>query len=493
MKKTILFFILAILLLPTVALAVDTANLAPEFNPLCWKEPECNAERKQISPGATGSGWIQGRPPCDKESWGMCLPSSATVTSIAFGGQTKFENIGDFIKYNYNLALGIAGILAAIMIAVAGIQWVTSGGNSEMITSAKKRIGGSIIGLVIAYLSFTILNTINPSLVNLTLPQAWMIRPFKIGPEWCRDSEAKSFMFAAANGTVLTPDKLAELIKTPKYDQVNKDKFMCGNQFLPDGSGQMTCKGSYCDTKGQICLPLTLKDGKIKNEASCQDGTFMAKFSINLGLMGTLKQAVKEAMPWYIPSGADVTQDWLADKFDLIPVCQGKDGTFPSYMHTQVGDGDGINGMRWSGDKDVSIVSNQGQPYKEYYVLFKHVPLSDTEIRSQAAWLEGGSYWNKAIGNEDTLNSLACDGVLNGKLVGYFLRTWFDIKNSPREATFFASSKKSDTFQSFDYNGFVTLDEIKKGIINSTIDAQALENMVNDKSTGVIIRDKSFY
>ena len=473
--------------LPTMALAVDTASLTPEFNPMCWKQAECNAERKQISPGAVDNGWVQGKPPCDKEGWGMCLPSSVTVTSIAFGGKSKFENIGDFIKYNYNLALGIAGILAAIMIAVAGIQWVTSGGNSEMITSAKKRIGGSIIGLLIAYLSYTILTTINPSLVNLTLPQAWMIRPQKDVPEWCRDTEAKSFMFAAANGVTLTPDKLTELMKAPKYDQVNKDKFMCGNQYFPEGSGTITCKGSNCDTKGQICLPLTLKDGQVKKEASCQDGTFMVKFSINLGAIGTLKQAIKEAMPWYIPSGADVTKDWLLQKFDLIPVCQGKDGAFPNYLSTELGDGDGKKGMRWSGSKDVLIVPNQGPMYKEYYVLFKHVPLSDADIRSQAAWFEGGSYLNQAIGNEDTLNSLACDGS-NGKLVGYFLKTWFDVRNSGVDATFFVSSKKTDIFQSFDYNGFITLDEIKKGVINSTIDAQSLENMVNDKNTGVIIR-----
>ena len=49
---------------------------------------------------------------------------------------------------------------------MAGFQWTISGGNTDMISSAKKRIGNGVIGLVIALGSYTLLFAINPELVN---------------------------------------------------------------------------------------------------------------------------------------------------------------------------------------------------------------------------------------------------------------------------------------------------------------------------------------
>lgn len=71
--------------------------------------------------------------------------------------------IGSF--YNYGLA--IVGILATIILMGAGLIWLTSGGDSGKISKAKNLISGSIVGLIILLISWTILNTINPKLVNL--------------------------------------------------------------------------------------------------------------------------------------------------------------------------------------------------------------------------------------------------------------------------------------------------------------------------------------
>ena len=269
MKKTILFLSIFSLFLIVVPAKAD---VNPELNPVCWHQQPCEAQRKILGADPKSTGWVSGSAPCDLSGWGKCLPPLSTNTNISFGGQTKFESIGQFLKYNYNLALVVAGILAAIMIAVAGIQWTTSGGNSEMITSAKKRIGGALIGLTIAYLSYTILNTVNPALVNLQLPQPFLIRAIQmIVGKNCVDLESKikvapvkdskesppesayldPFKELATSTICATDTNDAESINPLREDLTN-----CGQSYMIKDSGGMTCVGSKCVT-GKVC-----RDGK---------------------------------------------------------------------------------------------------------------------------------------------------------------------------------------------------------------------------------------
>jgi hypothetical protein len=187
-----------------------------ELNPICWPKDECLEMRKRIL-DATGiqkdeyiekqaeEGWIINESPCNKKDWGKCLPANLTRTEINFGGKNTFTNVGEFLQTNYNYLLGIASVLAVGMIVIAGFQWVVSAGNSEAISSAKKRITGAIVGMFIAYMSYFILNTINPALVSLRLPQTWLVRPQILAAEMC-DSVADGTKLAyAGQGGVLLP------------------------------------------------------------------------------------------------------------------------------------------------------------------------------------------------------------------------------------------------------------------------------------------------
>lgn len=48
-----------------------------------------------------------------------------------------------------NIVLGFIGLIVLIIVIVAGIEWMTSGGNSDKISSAKKRMIAGVIGLAI--------------------------------------------------------------------------------------------------------------------------------------------------------------------------------------------------------------------------------------------------------------------------------------------------------------------------------------------------------
>ena len=70
-------------------------------------------------------------------------------------GQGEFEAIMTNI---INTILIVLGMIAVIMIIVGGIRYTTSNGDSSQIQSAKNTIMYAVIGLVVAILSFAIVN-----------------------------------------------------------------------------------------------------------------------------------------------------------------------------------------------------------------------------------------------------------------------------------------------------------------------------------------------
>lgn len=283
MKKYLFLIIFFSLITPVVASAAN-APLDASFNPLCWQKKECDDTRAKFGGNDKTEGWVAGDP-CNKEGWGRCLPVGKSVTEISFGGKKEFANIGEFIKTNYNLGLTIAGILALIMIVVAGVQWTTSGGNSEMISGAKKRITGALTGLLIAYLSYVILNTVNPAMVNLRLPQIWMIRQQVLATGFC-DAMPTSTKFAVAaepgkevNKDDYTKVKSFDYSYNPK-DEKFQEHFKCGNKLFFEGGVGQTCTGQICP-QFQVCTG----DSKM---SACQKGVLAIKIAPEntFGLVG---------------------------------------------------------------------------------------------------------------------------------------------------------------------------------------------------------------
>jgi len=79
------------------------------------------------------------------------------------------ETIAIYVRAIYKYAIGIVGILAAVVLMFGGIIWLTAGGNATQIGNAKAWIGASLSGLVLALLSYLILATVNPALVNFKI------------------------------------------------------------------------------------------------------------------------------------------------------------------------------------------------------------------------------------------------------------------------------------------------------------------------------------
>ncbi len=70
----------------------------------------------------------------------------------------------------FNFLLIAAGLTALIMIIWGGVNYLTSAGDPSKARDAKKRVFAAILGLIILFSSWMILNTINPDLVNIKEP-----------------------------------------------------------------------------------------------------------------------------------------------------------------------------------------------------------------------------------------------------------------------------------------------------------------------------------
>ena len=68
-----------------------------------------------------------------------------------FGETGVFRQITNTILY-------IVGIIAVIMLIWGGIRYVVSGGDSKKVTDAKNTVLYAIIGLIISFLAFAIVN-----------------------------------------------------------------------------------------------------------------------------------------------------------------------------------------------------------------------------------------------------------------------------------------------------------------------------------------------
>ena len=71
---------------------------------------------------------------------------------------TNPNSLNGIIRSIINLLLTIIGIIAVIMIVVGGIRYTTSAGDAGQTKSARDTIIYAIVGLVIAIMSFAIVN-----------------------------------------------------------------------------------------------------------------------------------------------------------------------------------------------------------------------------------------------------------------------------------------------------------------------------------------------
>lgn len=84
------------------------------------------------------------------------------------GGRLSIPYIGQYIAGVFQYSLYVLAGLAVFVIIFAGVRWILARGNASEIKDAKEMITGSFIGLMIALLSYSMLQIIDPRLTTLS-------------------------------------------------------------------------------------------------------------------------------------------------------------------------------------------------------------------------------------------------------------------------------------------------------------------------------------
>ncbi|MEK7067610.1 MAG: pilin [Patescibacteria group bacterium] len=113
-------------------------------------------------------------------SFGSVILAAPVNTDYLFGGnatnlQTLSEQSGlglqdprATISKVINITLGFLGIIAVVLILIAGFLWMTAAGNEDKIATAKKLMIAGVIGLIIVLAAFGIAKFVINSLISAT-------------------------------------------------------------------------------------------------------------------------------------------------------------------------------------------------------------------------------------------------------------------------------------------------------------------------------------
>ena len=74
------------------------------------------------------------------------------------GQPSQLFGDGGFVTTITNVLLFVVGALSVIMLIIGGPRYVVSGGNASAVTAAKNTVLYAIVGLVVAFLAYSIIN-----------------------------------------------------------------------------------------------------------------------------------------------------------------------------------------------------------------------------------------------------------------------------------------------------------------------------------------------
>lgn len=394
-----------------------------------------------------------------KNKVGFCSPIGGAVTQVDFGGRHEFADWGDFTKYIYNFIIGVAVVLAVVMLVIAGFEWATSGGSSERIGAAQKRIAGALMGLFLAIMSYSILNMINPYLVNLRPPQAWLLNPQSMAPLYCKNLDVK---LAQAFSKYDDPKERQDAQLTKKMQKVKETDFTynsktdaeCGNgYFLPKAGGKV-CLGSVCPANN-LCVPVGVIDPSKKTDY-CKEGNLL----IHLYPDSFWEELLMEA-----PVVGAAEKGWWDEWIGLIGVCEKNNYLYEGGWESWDFDKDEPEGIH----EDISVKG--GPPV--YNILIGRL-VGSNAFHEDSKWCGGDK-----------------------KLAGFFVYSEWKVKwNIWRDARFFIGCSNNggrkdcsvavigNFCEQVFWDDYIPVDELKKGIyMDAGLSGAAFKSGVARKAT----------
>ncbi len=76
--------------------------------------------------------------------------------------------IADYVAGVYKYSIGLAALMATVMFMVGGFQYLTAGGDVSRVKAGKKRATDALIGMLLVFGAYAILNLVNPNTLTFS-------------------------------------------------------------------------------------------------------------------------------------------------------------------------------------------------------------------------------------------------------------------------------------------------------------------------------------
>ncbi len=83
--------------------------------------------------------------------------------------KSEIQSIWDIISIVLNFGMGLVGIILVAVFISAGYDFITSGGNPDKVSSARKKLTSAVIGVVLLSSAFLIVRLVS-YILNLQAP-----------------------------------------------------------------------------------------------------------------------------------------------------------------------------------------------------------------------------------------------------------------------------------------------------------------------------------
>jgi hypothetical protein len=165
----------------------------------------------------------------------LAAPSTYDLIS-PIGGMTTGIDLSTYLQKIIIVTIGVAGVLAVVMIVICGIKMMTSGAVSGK-SEAKECIWNAIFGLLIAIAAWALLYTINPELLKneLNLVDLPTIAGSAGGPGG-GNVAGITFNWAAGPGCPQVPGTITSVVP-PASCPVGGTGICCGYITIPSSPG----------------------------------------------------------------------------------------------------------------------------------------------------------------------------------------------------------------------------------------------------------------
>ena len=201
------------------------------------------------------------------------------MSNVPTGDSSAFSG---YLNMMIKLFIGICAVLAVIMIVVGGIEYMTS----ELISSkeaGKERIRNAIFGLLLALGAWTLLNAINPNLLDSSLKNLTSVTV---------TVTADQANFAATEQTTASVGTGYKLSGTPSSGVTDFANNSCSS-LSKVTVNTATKQASFCSRSSCVSVPVNLgykgvaEVGQAKSgDSKTPKGTFTTSGDIRLGNSG---------------------------------------------------------------------------------------------------------------------------------------------------------------------------------------------------------------